>query len=310
MAAGILVWVTVRREKRMEGQDLIVGGSVLVLLVAIRADGTPLQWLNLFPRAALNVGSWEIALHPLAVALFSLAMVLVILRQLLSASAERQRLRSEMEAARAVQKLLIPEARPADGITAVYTPAQEVGGDFWQALPLQGGGRLVAIGDVSGKGLKAAMMVSLLTGALRNRRSDQPRAILRELNAVVAGGLDGRFVTAAIARIDKDGRAWIATAGHPAPYLDGVEVDLDPGFPLGIDAESEYSESELRLGPGQQLTFVSDGVAEAQSAGGELFGFERVREISVKHAADIAEAARAWGQTDDITVVTVRRAAA
>ena len=154
------------------------------------------------------------------------------------------------------------------------------------------------------------MVVSLLTGALRNRRSDQPRAILRELNAVVAGGLDGGFVTAAIARIGKDGRAWIATAGHPAPYLDGVEVDLHPGVPLGIDAETEYSESELRLGPGQQLTFVSDGVAEAQNAGGELFGFERVREISVKNATDIAEAARAWGQTDDITVVTVRSASA
>ena len=93
----------------------------------------------------------------------------------------------------------------------------------------------------------------------------------------------------------------------PAPYLDSQEVAVEAGLPLGILREAEYQESECRLPPGQQLLFVSDGVIEAANARGELFGFERTQQISRKLAEDIAAAAQAWGQNDDITVVTVRR---
>ena len=96
----------------------------------------------------------------------------------------------------------------------------------------------------------------------------------------------------------------IANAGNPAPYCDGREVETEPGLPLGIAAGMEYTSLTVQ---GERLTFVSDGVLEAANAKRELFGFERTREISTKSAAEIADAARAWGQNDDITVVTVRR---
>ncbi len=83
---------------------------------------------------------------------------------------------------------------------------------------------------------------------------------------------------------------------------------LAAGMPLGIVAHAEFEESRIPLAHGQQLTLVSDGVVEAENAQRELFGFERTREISTKSAREIAEAAKAWGQNDDITVVTVRRA--
>ena len=216
---------------------------------------------------------------------------------------------AELAAARELQQLLLPY-KSLSGVDAVYLPALEVGGDFWQALALGDGGQLIAVGDVSGKGLKAAMVVSLLTGALRNRQSDSPAAVLRELNRVLEGGLHGGFVTAIVARFYTDGRVAIASAGHPAPYLDGAELDVQPGLPLGVDATTEYTELELRVRREQQITFVSDGIPEAANAAGELLGCERTREIRARTAAAIAEAALKWGQNDDITVVTVRGATA
>jgi phosphoserine phosphatase RsbU/P len=120
----------------------------------------------------------------------------------------------------------------------------------------------------------------------------------------LASNLDGGFVTCIAARIDGAGRCVMANAGHLQPYADGREVALNGGLPLGVDAEAEYCEVELRAA---SFTFVSDGVVEAANANRELFGFERTRSISAKAAREIAEAARAWGQNDDITVVTVQR---
>jgi serine phosphatase RsbU (regulator of sigma subunit) len=106
--------------------------------------------------------------------------------------------------------------------------------------------------------------------------------------------------------VDHDGLVTIANAGHLAPYLDGTEPLLESGLPLGLSPELDWPETELRLLPGSMLTLVSDGVVEAANSTGELFGFDRTRDISTKNANEIAEAARAWGQNDDITVVTVR----
>ena len=151
------------------------------------------------------------------------------------------------------------------------------------------------------------MVVSLLTGALRNRKSDAPGELLGELNRTVCGGLDGGFVTAAVARCYPDGRIILANAGNPSPYLAGEEITPEPGLPLGIVGDAEYPETEFALAKDQQLTFVSDGVIEAANAKGELFGFDRTRDISTLSAQQIADTAKAWGQNDDITVVTVGR---
>jgi len=205
----------------------------------------------------------------------------------------------ELEAARTVQQLLF--TGNVDGIEAVYRPAQEVGGDFYQVLPLEGGARLIVVGDVSGKGLKAAMAVSMVVGLLRRDRELSPAALLAQMNRNLIGTLNGGFVTCVAVRQETDGRTVLANAGHLMPYAAGAEVTLEAGLPLGI-VDTEYTETTGRFG---SLLLLSDGVVEAATPNGELFGFERTREMSASSAEEIAEAACAWGQTDDITVVTV-----
>ncbi|MBI4902943.1 MAG: serine/threonine-protein phosphatase [Acidobacteria bacterium] len=237
----------------------------------------------------------------------SVTILVLLIRRIAVERREKQRLADELTAARTVQQLLFPPLPDGSPIEAVYQPALEVGGDFYQVFPLDSGAHLVAVGDVSGKGLKAAMIVSLLAGVLRNRRSDAPGAILGELNRALCAGLDGGFVTAAVALCGADGSVSIASAGHPPPYLSGDEVPIEGGLPLGIDPEAQYAEQLLAIPEGQCLTFVSDGVVEAANTSGELFGFDHTREISTRSAAEIAAAAKAWGQNDDITVVKIRR---
>ena len=97
----------------------------------------------------------------------------------------------------------------------------------------------------------------------------------------------------------------IANAGHLPPYHNGAEIPVTAGLPLGIDPSVEYEENHLALPAEGSLTFLSDGVVEAQSPTGELFGFDRTRAISTRSAEQIAAAAQAHGQQDDITVLTL-----
>jgi serine phosphatase RsbU (regulator of sigma subunit) len=107
------------------------------------------------------------------------------------------------------------------------------------------------------------------------------------------------------AHITAEGRFSLANAGHLAPYLNGQEINVPGSLPLGIVSQCQYESISMALAPGDRLTFVSDGVVEARSKSGELFGFDRTREISRESAAAIAQAAQSFGQDDDITVVTV-----
>jgi serine phosphatase RsbU (regulator of sigma subunit) len=253
-------------------------------------------FLTVGPLAMHIVPGYRIAI--------GLLFILLMARQAAQDRSERERLASELEAARAMQQLLLPKAEAA-GVEAVYQPAAEVGGDFYYVEPLDDGGLLVVVGDVSGKGLKAAMLVSMVVGALRRDRPASPGEVLAGLNEALVGYAGGGFVTCCCARFAADGKsAAIANAGHPAPYVDGGEIEVEGGLPLGVVSGAVYGEARVE---GRAFTFVSDGVVEAANAQGELFGFERTRAISMKSAQEIAEAARAWGQNDDITVVTVRR---
>lgn len=119
--------------------------------------------------------------------------------------------------------------------------------------------------------------------------------------------MQGGFVTCCVARIAPDGAATIANAGHLSPYLAGAELPVAAGLPLGLLAGSEYEESHFQLHSGQPLTFLSDGVVEARNQNGELFGFERTQAISTESAENVAHAAQAFGQDDDITVLTLTR---
>jgi len=125
------------------------------------------------------------------------------------------------------------------------------------------------------------------------------------LNVIMFARQQGGFATCVCALLAPDGALTIANAGHLSPYRNGEEVPLESNLPLGIAPDTDYSESTLHLAPGDTLTFLSDGVVEAQSTTGELFGFDRTRQISTQSAEAIAAAAQTHGQEDDITVLTL-----
>jgi len=227
---------------------------------------------------------------------------------------EVTRLEGEMAAAQEVQQLIVPEQAdsfPGFKVESVYRPAQQVGGDFFQILPAPRGGILVVVGDVAGKGLPAAMLVSVLVGSIRTAAEDtqDPAQILRKLNDSLFNRTRDKFCTALAAHIAANGQVTIASAGHLSPYLDGQELDLPGALPLGIANSQTYESTSFPFHQGSRLTFYSDGVVEAQNPQGQLFGFERAKAISTQPAQEIAEAAKQFGQEDDITVVTIERLA-
>lgn len=229
-------------------------------------------------------------------------------------SRQQALLEGELAAAREVQQVILPEraeAVPGFKVESVYLPSRQVGGDFFQVLPTGDGGLLVVVGDVAGKGLPAAMLVSVLIGAIRGvtEYTKDPAELLGRLNERLIGRTQGGFSTALVARIEADGAVTIANAGHLSPYLDGQEVELLGALPLGVVENATYQVTHFHLAQGSRLTFYSDGVVEAQNAKGELFGFERGKAISTQPAAKIVQAATQFGQEDDITVVTIERLA-
>ena len=254
-----------------------------------------------------------------AYTIFLSSLIAVILYRFVRVSQEEQRSNAEIAAARSVQAMLIPTQLPSNSyfmLESAYVPANGVGGDFFQVLPVEDGSLLIVVGDVSGKGLQAAMNASTLVGAFRNELSHEPATILNHLNHVMFGagaGLDAMmksesvatFATCLCARIYRDGKMEIANAGHLSPYRDGREVELPPGLPLGVIPGMTYEQTSFQLNQGDRLIFLSDGVVEATNSQGELFGFERTQQVSNEPARYIAQTAKRFGQNDDITVISV-----
>lgn len=188
----------------------------------------------------------------------------------------------------------------------MYRPASEVSGDFFLISPDPDSGSLLAIvGDVSGKGLNAAMLVSMIIGILRRESSREPAQVLANVNqALFVQSIPG-FVTACCMCLEQTGAFTSANAGHISPYLEGIELSTAPALPLGLTADQSYSTTAGVLPVGQQLVLMSDGVPEARSATGELYGFERLQALTLEPALVIAETAQAFGQEDDITVISL-----
>jgi hypothetical protein len=293
--------------------------NALVMAIGVTAWETSIIWGFRITRWFPNVptvfqwGPFSTKVSDLGVAVFAVCMFYVLVGRFLRLREEREQLGQEFEAARRVQALLVPQlphGTPGYAVDTAYSPSLDVGGDFYQVLPADDGSMLVLVGDVSGKGLKAAMMVAHIVGGLRHELSRQPSEVLSHLNRALLGQTDGGFVTCGCALIAQNGCVTLANAGHIYPYRNGEELELPSGLPLGLLAESTYPETRVHFEPGDRLTFVSDGVVEARNAKGELFGFERTRALSTKAAVEISDAAKAFGQNDDITVVTVSRLAA
>lgn len=228
--------------------------------------------------------------------------------EMVNTARDRAAYAAELQAASTVQQLLLQSASratPGFRMHSVYLPASEVGGDFFFVRPGLDGSLIAIVGDVSGKGLTAAMRVAMILGALHRETSEDPSVILAGLNNVLTSQGQLGFTTACCVRMSLTGEYTIANAGHIAPYLDGKEIETAPALPLGLVADQRYEAIHGRLADRERLTLLSDGVLEARSEAGELYGFERLSALTRMPANIIAETAQRFGQEDDITVLTL-----
>ena len=247
--------------------------------------------------------------------LLALVVGSLLLRRLLKSIHNQRQMALDVKQAQEVQQVILPESRtvlPGLVVESEYRPAREVGGDFFQIIPDKGDGSLVIVaGDVTGKGLKAGMLVAVLVGAIRNQaeHSSDPLFLLQALNRRLLGRSDAQATCLAL-RIAADGKALLANAGHPPPYLNGEPLTMEGALPLGMMDDAEFSVMQFTLAQGDRLVLVSDGIAEATDADRQLFGFDRVQELLQmgKSASEVASAAQRFGQEDDISVITVTRA--
>ena len=252
--------------------------------------------------------------------LLFLAIVYAVIRYSIAHQQRQTNLEREFQNARELQQILVPETLPeipGFTLTSAYRPAQEVGGDFFQIIPLEGahqGSTLIVLGDVSGKGLKAAMSVSLIIGAVRTlaKFAPQPSQMLAEINQRLHGRLQNGFATCIVLLLNPDGACSLSSAGHPGPYLNEREVELPGALPLGLDTMTTYQQIEVQLKEGDHFSLYTDGLLEARNHSGELYGFERLEVLfgTRPSASRASEEAVAFGQEDDVTVLTLTRLAA
>jgi len=311
MMGALLLWITYRGIRTQAADGWLALAPILLAIF-----WTYNQELSVvhFPTIVRFLGI-TLTIGQIASLLMLAIISILMMRRFIRSQREQEHWRLEIEQARQVQQVLIPEELPAIPgfkLASEYRPAQEVGGDFFQILPMGNGGVLVVIGDVSGKGMPAAMTVSLLVGTVRTLAhfTHSPSEILAAMNYRMMARTQGGFTTCLVLRVTPDGVVTAANAGHLSPYLRGKETIVESGMPLGLNANSEYPETTFRIGEDEQLTLVSDGVVEARGKSGELFGFDRTCEIAGKSAEFIAAQAQEFGQADDITVLTLTRVAA
>jgi hypothetical protein len=308
----LLAWVAYRGFATQKTEGGMAGSAVLLVFVAnyqheLRQAHVP---------TAFSVLGFNVSLGTLSAVASLLIITVMLLRRFIAAQRRKEQWKMEIQQAQEVQQLLIPAELPeVAGITiqSEYRPAREVGGDFFQILPLETPGAvLIVLGDVTGKGMQAGMLVALIVGAIRGAlmHSTDPARILYEVNEQLCERQHA-IATCLILRIDPDGAGIIANAGQLAPYLNGMEIEMEGAFPIGIVPDGEFAIATFALQDGDNLFLMSDGVVEATDPQGALFGFERISELLNRRASsqEIAKAAQDFGQEDDILVLQVRRTA-
>ncbi len=309
LLGGLLLWVAWEGMRKDHTGAWLAMPAVGLVIVSLY------QQELLVLHVPLTFFPFGMALHISQIAVIvSLNMITILLmRRFLQSLRLRQQWEAEIDQARQIQQLLIPEAIPTIPgyvLETEYKPAQQVGGDFFQILPDGRGGVLILLGDVTGKGLQAGMQVALIVGAIRTivETSYEPHVVLEALNRRLCGRGQS-YATSVAMHITADGKTTIANAGHLAPYLNGKEVTMTGNLPLGLNASITYDQVTMQLKQKDRLLVITDGVIEAKNAKNELFGFNRARSISHLPAAFIVKAAEIFGQEDDITVVSIARMA-
>lgn len=250
--------------------------------------------------------------------MFSLLLITVMgSRRFLLAQRRRVQYELEVRQASELQRVILPRKLPlVPGleIDGEYRPSREVGGDFFQIIPHRADGSvLVLIGDVTGKGLEAGMLVALIVGAADTaaRQNPDPHFVLQVLNERLC---ERGFASATCLalRLEASGDCWIVNAGHLAPYLNGRELAMEGALPLGTLPGLDFSAVSLHLHRGDTLLLLTDGVVEAQNHKGELFGFDRVATLinQTESVRDMADTVERFGQQDDILLLRLHRTAA
>jgi serine phosphatase RsbU (regulator of sigma subunit)/predicted ester cyclase len=245
---------------------------------------------------------------------------------------ERERIEQELLVARRIQQASLPKEVPElEGweISPYYRPAREVGGDFYDFHLLPEGRLGFVVGDATGKGVPAALVMSTTCGmfqlAAQALGSSSPGEVLERVNeALLARIPQNMFVTCFYAILDpKSASLSYANAGHDLPYLQrrGEAEELRArGMPLGLMPRMGYEEKEIVLDSGEAALFYSDGLVEAHDPKGEMFGFPRLRALIAEHAEErtlvdslleelYSFVGEGWEQEDDITLLTLRRSA-
>jgi serine phosphatase RsbU (regulator of sigma subunit) len=246
---------------------------------------------------------------------------------------ERELVEQELELARSIQQASLSKEVPTlEGwqIAPFYQPAREVGGDFYDFFKLDDDRVGVVVGDATGKGVPAALVVSatssMLRAVARVLGSSSPGEVLSQVNETLSARIpQNMFVTCFYAILDpKSATLSYANAGHDLPYLrrsDGDVEDLRArGMPLGLMPGMGYEEGEISLAEGNCVLFYSDGLVEAHNPRGEMFGFPRLRELVAEHGEErslgnflleelYSFVGEGWEQEDDITLLTLRRSA-
>jgi len=309
----LLLLVAYRGFYKDKGEGGLAAAAVLLAVIAnyqreLRLIHVPTTFTPL--GFTVNIGS-------LSTMLSLLIITVMLLGRFVTAQRAKEQWKLEISQARHVQQVLIPNELPQLNdlyIDSEYRPAREVGGDFFQIVPNdKNGTSLIAFGDVTGKGLQAGMLVALIIGAIRSaaQHDNNPQRILEALNEQLCER-ESASATCMVLRFSPGGGVELANAGQLPPYLNGSEMQVEGALPLGILSGMDFPVTSFQLEPGDSLLIMSDGVAEAQNAQGELFGFDRIEQMlrNPTTTAEIATAAQKFGQTDDILVLRVERHAA
>ena len=240
---------------------------------------------------------------------------------------ERQRLEQELSIARNIQQALLPHGLhdfPHLAVTGVHYPCHEVGGDYFDVVPVSEDRTAILIADVSGKGLGAALVTTMLQGALSGlSMGADPVKVFNQINRFLCRHAEvGRYATMFIGIVGRDGMLEYIKAGHPSPLLlrqgKVSELYTRRSFPVGLIPEADYASARLQLEPEDTLVLFSDGVTEAENLDHELFevsGLCQVlagkKDVPVEELQQsILEAVRSFtrgaSQSDDITLLVVR----
>jgi serine phosphatase RsbU (regulator of sigma subunit) len=304
------------------------------LVVPLVSQGELIGLLNLGPRLSQQEYSADDRklLSDLSTQTAPSVRVAELVRQQQREAQERERIEQELKVARVIQQTLLPKTLPklpGYDVAAYYQPAREVGGDFYDFLELEDGRLGLVVGDVTDKGIPAALVMATTRAMLRTaaQRLFSPGDVLRRANETLVTDIPpNMFITCLYAILEPEsGRLHYANAGQDLPYRrragrsQGAEELKARGMPLGLMSGMEYEEKEILLEKGESILFYSDGLVEAHDPHHEMFGSPRLQGLVGAHRSGgssligflLSELTRFtgedWEQEDDITLVTLER---